>query len=259
MTAQLETFSEARLEAIEAQIDGVSAVSEIWQGLSSLDDRQAYALQVQLAAHRGRRGDPVIGYKAAYTAPDAPGGPRVGTLRQDHMLASGDVVPLSGATLLEAEIAVRLGRDCPGGVDRDAVRDMIEALMPSFEIVPMLERRSGWSRAQWIVANKIGGHVVLGAPVCDPAMIDLVLEQVTLVVDDGAEISGSGALVMGDPMDSVRFVADTLARAGGMLEAGSVVITGAMTRPVMLDGSEARARADFSSLGRIAVDFHRIP
>ena len=78
---------------------------------------------------------------------------------------------------------------------------------------------------------------ILGTPAadCDPMALDTLTGR-TLV--DGAETGrGSGADVLGHPLDAVAWLARALGRHGAVADAGSLVMTGSLVGTVWLKSS----------------------
>ncbi len=77
----------------------------------------------------------------------------------------------------------------------------------------------------------------------DPTLIGMVFTKNGEMVATGA-----GAAAMGDPMAAVAWIANTLAPMGITLEAGSVIMTGALHAMVPVQPGDV-FRADFDRLG----------
>lgn len=244
------------LNRLEQQLAGDGPFEDIAQLQLGLSDVDAYRLQFALARRLAAKGDETIGYKAAYTAVGEAGGPRIGTLRQSHLLGLGDRVPLAAEqTLVEAEIAVRIAHDIEEApANREAVASAIAQVMPAFEIVKLKAERRNWSRAHWMATHKIDGYVVLGKP-HSVAEFDFGSERVAIDIDGTLRETGISTNVLGNPLNAVKFVAETLIAAGEALRAGAIVITGALTKPLFLNGLETAAAADFDTLGRLEIYF----
>jgi 2-keto-4-pentenoate hydratase len=81
----------------------------------------------------------------------------------------------------------------------------------------------------------------------DPRLIGMVLTRRGELVDTGA-----GAAALGDPVKVVAWLANTLGELGTKMEAGHLIMTGALHAAVpMLAGDVFRA--DFDHLGPLTV------
>jgi len=63
-----------------------------------------------------------------------------------------------------------------------------------------------------------------------------------------------GAAALGDPAASVAWLANALAPFGGRLEAGEIVLSGALDKAVPVTAGDV-VRADFDRLGSAGVRF----
>ena len=66
--------------------------------------------------------------------------------------------------------------------------------------------------------------------------------------------SGAGIEVMGDPVNAVAWLANTLAEHGGGLKAGQIVLSGAITAAEPVQSGDSMTVC-FSTLGQISVEF----
>ena len=86
-----------------------------------------------------------------------------------------------------------------------------------------------------------------GPDVLDPRLIGMVLTRQGELVDTGA-----GAAALGDPVRVVAWLANTLGEMGAKLEAGHLVMTGALHAAVPMRAGDV-FRADFDRLGPVTV------
>ena len=81
----------------------------------------------------------------------------------------------------------------------------------------------------------------------DPRLIGMVLTRQGSLVDAGA-----GAAALGDPVKVVAWLANTLGSMGAKLEAGHLVMTGALHAAVPMQAGDV-FRAEFDRLGPLTV------
>src|SRR6185437_13338004 len=81
----------------------------------------------------------------------------------------------------------------------------------------------------------------------DPRLIGMVLTRQGDLVDTGA-----GAAALGDPVKVVAWLANTLGEMGAKLEAGHLVMTGALHAAVPMRAGDV-FRAEFDRLGPLTV------
>lgn len=182
--------------------------------------------------------------------------PDFGFLLESMLLPSGASIPVSEliAPRVEAEIAFHLAKPLAGpGVEREQVLEAIEAVAPALEVID--SRVADWriTIVDTIADNASSGKAVFGER-RPPGDLDLAAEEMTLEVD-GEQVSGSGRAVLGShPADAVAWLANTLADFGERIEAGEVVIPGALARALPV-GAGSRAVAEFSTLGEVSAIF----
>ena len=179
--------------------------------------------------------------------------PDYGVLLDDMVVEPSEEIERSKliAPRVEAEIAFELDRPLAGeDVEIDDVLAATGALRPALEVID--SRVADWRIAieDTIADNASSGLVVFGPP--SPLRnLDLVGERVDVTVGQ-ASVSGSGEAVLGHPAEGVAWLVRTLARRGEGLEAGDVVIPGAMARALPFAAGDV-LRATFSTLGELVV------
>jgi 2-keto-4-pentenoate hydratase len=160
--------------------------------------------------------------------------------------------------VIEAEFAFRLGRDLRAAhapFAREDVRAAIAAVVPAIEIVD--SRFAEWTKvgAFSLIADQgATGYWIAGAEITAWRDLDLPGHHVRLFVDGKASREGIGGNVLGDPLASVIWLANDLARRGGGLHAGDVVSTGTCI-DVYFAAPGEQILADFGALGRVEVKF----
>jgi 2-keto-4-pentenoate hydratase len=229
----------------------------------TLDD--AYAIQQQvvdglLAPSGGRR----IGFKVACTNDIAQAAlqidrPLFGRLMTQTTSPSGATLVAERFThrVVEAEFGFRVGTDVEpvdGGHSPDTIAEHIDALIPAIEIVD--HRFESWAVGAMRVAadNAIHGWWIHGEAVTDWQGHDLAAATVSVTRNGELITTGTGAAVLGHPLNVMAWLADELPRFGGQLRRGDVVTTGVAT-----DVFEAAAGdscvADFGPFGTVTVAF----
>ncbi len=236
------------------------------EGLSpdGLDD--AYAIQDQLARLMGR---PVIGWKIGCTSPEAQallgiGHPIAGRVFDGGLIDSPAALPAAEHMIrgVESEFAFRLAADLPPAAapfGRDRVSAAVERLYPAIEIIDSAFAQAVWMRigSASVIADNSGHRaLVLGHPTDDWRDRDLAGHSVELRVDGELRDAGSGARVLGHPLEALAWLATDRARRGDGLKAGQIVTTGTCTGFHTLAPGD-QAVADFGDLGQVAVRFTR--
>ena len=228
---------------------------------------EGYQVQEQLV-HKlfARLGGHPIGFKIACTsqlAQQALGvdGPFFGVLLSHSSHCSPATLPGSAFTVrcVEAEFGFEMAGDVPAGpaYSVETIREFIAAVIPSIEVVD--HRYHDWKTVgapSLLADNAIHGAWVPGEPVWDWQDIDFAQHPVTLTIDDERTLTGSGAAVLGNPLNVVAWLANELPRFGRQLRRGDRVTTG-VTTDIYLAVPRDRLTADFGRLGRVGLEFAR--
>lgn len=219
-----------------------------------------YAIARQLTSMLVNDGDTVIGYKVGLTS--KPMQQMIGVDSPDHGPVLGSTVYNDGAAVplshfiqpkIEAEIAFMLGAPLRGpGVTVTAAREAISGMVAAMEIVD--SRFADWRirLADTVADLASNGAVALSSRVVpldglDPRLIGMVLTNRSELVDTGA-----GAAALGDPVGVVAWLANTLGEMGVDLEAGQLIMTGALHAAVTMRAGDV-FMAEFDRLGPVTV------
>jgi 2-keto-4-pentenoate hydratase len=160
--------------------------------------------------------------------------------------------------VIEAEFGFRFARDLQVGArpaTRDEIVDALEGVLPSIEIVD--SRYSAWTDMDapaLIADNAAHGAWVAGALVRDWQHIDLAAQAVELRANGKTVETGSGAAVLGHPLNALTWLAGRLHARGVAPRAGEYVTTGVTTDIFMAHAGD-EVVADFGPLGSVAVRF----
>lgn len=227
--------------------------------------REAEGHEIQAALHRrlsGRLG-PIAGYKIGCTT----------KVMQDYL---GIDHPCSGGVFgrtvhrspvslpydgwcrvgVECEIAVTLGRDLDperAPYDRQRVAAAVDGCMAAIEIVDDRYVDYASLDAETLIADDFfGAGCVLGEPVRDWQTLDLAAVVGAMEVNEREAGRGTGAAVLGHPLDALALLANEAAGRGATLVAGTFVLTGSIVQTHWLQpGDRVVCRLD--GLGEAAL------
>jgi 2-keto-4-pentenoate hydratase len=133
-------------------------------------------------------------------------------------------------------------------VDLATVRRAIDAVYPSLEII---ETRGDFVTqiAVAMADNAQQKTVVLGEPV---ALGDLALEAVAgaVKIDGKVVATGRGEAVLGNPLNSVIWLARKLQDYGRGIEAGQIIMSGSFTRQFPIEPG-GRVEVEFGGVGSV--------
>jgi 2-oxo-3-hexenedioate decarboxylase len=218
----------------------------------------AYEAQSLFVGHRLQAGEQLIGAKLGMTSRakrDALGirEPVYGRLTSGMVLPFGETLRLDRLIhpVAEPEIAFLLGRPITRITTLAEVMTATEAVFPALEVVD--SRYCERFRLPDSVADNAGAaRVVLGASGRRPAdLVDLHVLGCLFRWPGGCATAAGGA-VMGHPAAAVAWLANTLASQGEQLDAGTIVLSGALTAAVPLQAGSVLT-AEFDGLGTVGV------
>lgn len=146
---------------------------------------------------------------------------------------------------------MRLGRGLEGDLSLEEVRAAVDVIHPAFEII---ETRGDPVKQMALVVADNGQQrsVVIGEPV--RLVPTMALEEVAVAVRlNGQEVAtGFGSAVLGNPLNSIQWLAGKLGHYGKSLRAGDIVMTGSFVRQFPLGPGDV-AMAEFAGIGGVSV------
>ena len=215
---------------------------------------QAYAVQSGLIERRCAAGERQIGWKVGLTAAAIQQQfgfhePVFGCVLDSH--SSGHVFGRDAliAPGFENELCMRLRVDLSGVVSLAAARAAIDVVYPSLEII---ETRGPFTEqiALALADNAQQKTVILGPPVALPDDLPAVEARVSI---NGAVVArGTGDAVLGNPLNSIVWLAGKLGGYGRGLKAGEIVMTGSFTRQFPIVPGD-RIETVFSGIGAVST------
>jgi 2-keto-4-pentenoate hydratase len=224
------------------------------------DPRILRGMETQLKLRRDRvnAGEKPIGWKVGFGAPAALerlkiDSPLIGFLTDKTLLNSGEKISIESWTkpALEPEIAVTIGKELPGKLDRKATKDTIASIGPAIELADV---NFPPDDVEMILAGNIyNRHVILGR--VDPSRAGCLLDGlVGHVYRNGNETDTIKDLqaLTGDIIDVVSHIANTLSVLGERLRTGEVVIMGSIIPPIWIESTD-EIRYDLDPIDVISV------
>jgi 2-keto-4-pentenoate hydratase len=221
----------------------------------------AYRIQDELREALVKGGERLVGWKAGFTGKSSQQAfgvdhPVAAFLLASGVFASGDAVPVArfAQLMVEVEIAFLLRRDLKGpGVTPATALSAVEGAVPALELVDA--RFAGKPTAADVVADGVYANaIVLGQPVSAVAGLDLALEGVVYELNGQVAATNTAAEVLGNPLNSLAWLANHLGDRGLGLGAGDLVMSGSIStllRPKAGDVVAAR----FTRLGGVSARF----
>lgn len=249
-------------DQLDAALRNATPIAPIRPSTDVTDIDTAYAIQEINTARALQAGRRLVGRKIGLTAKNVQKQLGVdqcdfGMLFADMAIDENGSVPLGRLIQpkIEAEIGFVLGQDLEDEtltiVD---VMNAIDYAVPCLEIVDSRIRDWDISITDTIADNASSGLYVTGSDKVTLDNIDLRLCGM-LVDRRGEPVStGVGAACLGNPLNAVRWLAETMVSAGRPLKAGDLVLSGALgPMCTALPGDTFEAR--ISGLGSVRVNF----
>jgi len=231
------------------------------QTAADLTLEQGYAIQQALEKALVERGDRVVGWKAGFTNATLQESygvsePVLGFLLASGVFGSGDAVPVSRFVSLGLEVemafVMKTALEGPGVTPASALL-AVEGAVASFELIDF--RMSGKPRGTDFVADGVlANAIVLGGPLTPVSGLDLSLEGVVYEENGRCVATATAAEVMGNPLNSLAWLANALGKLGGRLRAGDIVLTGSISKVFRPTAGDS-VRASFTRLGSVACRF----
>ena len=222
-----------------------------WFDRLTLDE--AYRIQLGVIDRRCSAGERQIGWKVGLTAKPIQQQfgfhePVFGCILESrssgHVFQRDELIKPG----FENELCLRINRDLAGDIGIADARKAIDAVYPSLEII---ETRGDFV-AQIAVAladNAQQKTIILGDPV---SLGDLRLENVaaTIRINDTTVATGMGDAVLGNPLNSVIWLARKLPEFGRTIRAGDLIMSGSFTRQFAIEPGDS-IHADFAGIGDV--------
>lgn len=259
----MENTHKAVLDWLEAQIFDNGPAGDVLEKVPELSVVDAYRLRDALMQRRIAKGDRHVGYKVAGASraiqvTEHVEGPMVGCLMHSGVYAETAPIAIGAykRVIVESEVAVLLKHDLAGpGVTATDVLLATAGLFPAIEVVASRGERVKRSHPMRIIGSKFtGGGIVIGGPMSLPHGIDLRLEGMVISINSEVRGSATGVEVMGNPLNAVALVANTIAAYGAKLDAGMLIMTGSFMGNLPVAAGD-ELRVEFTRLGSVTARF----
>ena len=204
---------------------------------------------------------PVAGYKIALTSRaiqelvgvDKPVGAAIfaSTIYESPAIVHLDSYIRLG---IEFELAFTIGKDIPEGTvfEASSVSEFVDSAMPAFELIE--DRAADYSNLDplsLIADNAWCGGIVIGSPLKYWRDVDLANQPAKLSYNGEIEYTNTSA-AMGNPLNSLAWLATLLAEQGRSLKAGDIVMSGS-TLATKFANKGDRACYEVEGIGAVEV------
>jgi 2-oxo-3-hexenedioate decarboxylase len=236
------------LRAARAERRTVVRLTDLHPGL---DEQWGYAVQGLDRASRLAAGERVVGAKLGLTS--VPKQQTMGVHQPIVGFLTDAMTVVDPASLaqprVEPEIAYRLGADLSEALAPEQVGDVLDAVAPALEVLDSRWTGYRFRLADVLADNTSAAGFVLGEWV---PLRDVRDAEARWLVDGEPVATTTPAAILGDPLRAVAHLSRHLAERGESLPAGSVVLAGAMTDAVPLEGHR-RFDVEVAGLGSASL------
>ncbi|MFD6822008.1 2-keto-4-pentenoate hydratase [Streptomyces sp. NPDC060085] len=259
---QHEQMVNEAVDRLSNAADSKQPCSPVRDLLGSTDIVSAYEVQRRLTQRRLAADAVVVGRKVGLTSPAVQkqlgvDQPDFGVLFADMDVSGLAEVPTSGLLQpkAEAEIAFVLAADLDThNLDLAAVRTAVAYATPAIEIVD--SRIADWdiSITDTVADNASSGLYVLGEPRLPLNTFEPRAVTMRMFANDMQVSNGDGTACLGDPLNSLLWLARTARDYGDPLRAGQIVLSGALG-PMVSVAPGVTICVEISSLGTLTTVF----
>ena len=240
------------------------AIEPLTEDYSGITVDEAYHTQLELIGHKVDAGAIIVGKKIGATSKAIQNmfgvnQPDYGHLLDDMLFVDGETISLESyiQPKVEFEIAFSLKKDLKG--PNVTIMDVVEAtdyIAPAIEIID--SRIADWKIKfeDTVADNGSSAGAIIGGK---PTKLDGIdLTHIGMVAYKNGEMidSAAGAEVLGNPLHSVAWLANSLGRYDVSLKAGEIVLSGALTSAIEINDKDTFT-AEFDHIGSVSVSFKR--
>ena len=256
-----ETRAEAARLLFEAYSSG-KPVQPLTSTYDNLTLEDAYAIQLQQIDWFIDQGRTVKGHKVGLTSAAMQrllgvDQPDYGHLLDDFFFLEHEPIPMDRflQPRIEPEVAFVLKRPLRGpGVTAHEAITAVDFVLPALEIVD--SRVEDWKIGLFdtIADNASSGAVVLGSTPTAISDVDLRLAGAVMTQNGTVVGTGAGGAVLGSPLGTLVWLANTVGARGVTLEEGQVVLPGSVCAMVPVAAGDT-VTATFAGLGSVTARF----
>ena len=261
MALSKEQVEQVSNELIEAE-KSCSPIEPLTDRFENVSYEDAYAIQLKTFDTKVKAGAVIVGKKIGLTSramQDQFGirEPDYGIIIDKMVAREGQSIPVSSLILprIEPELAFLLKEDLKGpGINAANVIEATEGVLPAFEVID--SRYKDWKIAvkDSISDNASAGIMILGGKLTSIKDLDLRLVGMVLEKNGTIVSTGAGAAVLGNPAESVAWLANKLTEYGISLKKGDFVMSGSLVSAVKVEAGSVM-RATFDHFGPVSVLF----
>ncbi|MDP6046574.1 MAG: hypothetical protein QGH94_05795 [Phycisphaerae bacterium] len=230
--------------------------------VSQISIADAYAVQDLVADMRARQGERVVGYKVGCTSEAIRlqfglSEPISGRLFSPHVHKEG--APMNWRNYvncaIEPEMVLTIGSDlCGRGLSDNQLIDAIECVRAGIELHNFRFWFTPPTSQELICSGGIHAGLIVGKTGVRPAELSFEHEIFSVRKDGRLITSAPASEIMGGPIDSLRWLVDSLTARGARLKKGSLVIPGSPVELVCID-QDTELSVEIQDVGVVTTQF----
>jgi 2-oxopent-4-enoate hydratase len=256
MDAKLIAIAESLYHA-QQTLTTIAPISDTHPEIT-IDD--AYAIQQYITKKRLESGQKIVGRKIGLTSKVMQdlfnvNEPDYGTIFEDLVYPNRCVIKKDKMiqARVEAEVAFILKQDLLGpNITALQVLQATEGVMPCLEIIDSRIENYRIKIQDTIADNASCWGVILGSKLSHPLGIDYSVLGLTVYKNGEVAATATGAAVLGNPLNSVAWLANKMLEYGVVLKAGDIVISGSLIGAFPIDKGDV-VQANFDRIGEVSV------
>jgi 2-oxo-hept-3-ene-1,7-dioate hydratase/2-keto-4-pentenoate hydratase len=254
-----EQVADVAAALYRAELDH-TPIEPISETYPDADVSDAYRISTAVTELKVKAGRVVKGHKVGLTSKamrslTGATEPDYGTMFDDWFVPEGGTVPrqVMNRPLVEVELAFVLRTSLGGpGVNAADVIRATDFVLPCIEIVDSRQTKRGPNMLVDSISDAAGcGLIVLGGRATRPTDLDLRRVGASLSINGIVEESGVASAVMGNPVNSVAWLANKLHEFGVVPEAGHVILSGSFIKAVPFKSGDTVLALFDSDLGEV--------
>ncbi|RUL49905.1 2-keto-4-pentenoate hydratase [Lysinibacillus antri] len=257
----MSVIQEAAIRLLEAE-ETKQVIEPLTVSYPGITVDEAYHTQLEIIRQKVENGGVIVGKKIGATSKAIQNmfgvnQPDYGHLLADMMFVEGEEISLQNyiQPKVEFEIAFILKKDLKG--PNVSILDVIDAtdyIVPAIEVID--SRIEDWKIKfeDTVADNGSSASAIIGGKPTKLEGIDLT--RIGMVAYQNGEMidTGAGAAVLGNPLRAVAWLANSLSKYDVSLNAGEIILSGALTRAVEVKKNDTFT-AEFAHIGSVTASF----
>ena len=240
--------------------------SNMWRdkgiSMDSLSTFESYKIQDLVSQKRIAAGERILGYKVGCTseairAQFGISEPILGRLFAPHVQDGGAQIDWRSYAncAIEPEMVFSIGCDVFGSDFSDqALIDAIDYVSPGIELHNYQFWHHPPSLQELICSGGIHAGLIVGHKKVSPHTLNFKHEIFSVYQDKKLITSSPASAIMGGPLESLRWLINSLASSGEGLKRGSIVIPGSPTKLIEIN-RDSEVQVTIENLGQVSATF----